>query len=128
MLENSSEIKEKSRHGCLTAYLVILIIGNLVTLVFRLLSSLAPGNKVPVLAIIAYSLLALFIIVCAAAVYNWKKWGVWGLCAVAVINFVTSIISGELLIISIFQLVVILGILFWVLNIGGDNKGWPQLE
>jgi hypothetical protein len=128
MLENSFKVKEKSRHGCLTTYLVLLIIGNLVTLVFRLLSSLAPDNKMPVLAIIAYSLLALFIIVCAVAIYNWKKWGVWGLCAVAVINFVIGVISGELLIISIFQLVAILGILFWVLHIGGDNKGWPQLE
>ncbi len=48
--------------------------------------------------------------------------------AVAVAGVIASLIQGELLITSIIILVVVLGILFWVLHIGDENKGWPQLK
>jgi hypothetical protein len=128
MLQNSTNIKEKSRHGCLTAYLVVLIVGNAISLIVYLLGGLAPANDRPAWLLAFYSVIAGFDIVCAIAIFMWKKWGVYGLCGVTFAGLVISIIQGELLIISLINLIISLGLLFWVLNIGGENKSWPQLE
>jgi hypothetical protein len=97
-------------------------------LIFFLLRGLAPDNTRPVWEILVYSIFSLVDIVCIIAIFMWKKWGVWVLCAVQVIGFIISIIQRESIIGSLLSLVITIGFLFWVLNIGGDNKGWPQLE
>ncbi len=127
MLQNSSNIKEKQRHGCLTAYLVVLIGFSLAALGFYLLRAIG-RNDSPVWESLIFAAVALFDVICLAAVFMWKKWGVWGLCSVQLIGFIVSIIQGELIIVSLINLVIGLGLLFWVLHIGGENKGWPQLE
>ena len=128
MAQNSAKVKEKSRHGCLTAYLLVLIIGGLIAFGVYLLRGLAPGNDRPFWVIIVYLILTLLDIVFAIAIILWKKWGVWGLCADAITGLVINIIRGELFIVSLISLLITLGILFWVLHIGRDNKAWPQLE
>jgi hypothetical protein len=107
---------------------VVFIILGSIAFVAYILRGLAPGNSRPVWEIILYAIFTLFDIACLIAIYNWKKWGVWGLCAAAIAGFMISIIQGQLVIISLLNLVISLGLLFWVLNIGGDNKGWPQLK
>jgi hypothetical protein len=117
----------KARHGCLTAYLLVLIIGNLIALGVYMLGGAAPDEDSDWLVFV-YSIFALLDIVCAIAVFMWKKWGVWGLCAIAVTGFLISIIQGEFIIVSLLNLVVNLSLLFWMLNIGGKNRGWTQME
>jgi hypothetical protein len=128
MLQNSTQAKTKKRHGCLTAYLVVIIAGISISMIISLLQGLAPANTRPVWEIALFTVFNFFVIICAVAIFMWKKWGVWGLCAVQVLSFIISIVQRQLIIISVINLVFSLGLLFLVLNIGGENKGWPQLE
>jgi len=127
MLQNSTKVTEKKRHGCLTAYLLILSVFSLVALILYLLRAIG-RNDSPVWESLLFAAIAFIDIVCAVAIFNWKRWGVWGLCAVAFIGFIISIIQGNLLIIAIINLTISVGLLFIVLNIGDENKGWPQLK
>jgi hypothetical protein len=68
-----------------------------------------------------------FIIICAVGLFMWKKWGFWGFCAAAVIGIIINISSGGPIYAIISPIISVL-VLFGVLNIGKENKGWPQLE
>ena len=82
----------------------------------------APQWAFPVLL-----LLALANLVCAIALLKWKKWGFWGFCLTSVftalINYVIQV--GLFATFLGFSGIVIL---YGVLRIGKDEKGWPQLE
>jgi hypothetical protein len=62
----------------------------------------------------------------------WKKWGFWGFCATSVLALAINLIyfrSGTVtIIISIISSLLAVLILFGVLHIGRENKGWPQLK
>jgi len=120
----------KRRNGWLTAYLCFMAIANAGTVLVYLSAGDAirssspgfPGWATPVLAAGA-----LINLVCVIALFKWKKWGFWVLCATGVAAFVVNLIIG----VSFgMGLVGLLGfvILYGVLQIGTDNKGWPQLE
>ena len=120
----------KSRHGCLTAWLVLMIIMNSAGALMYLLGSEAirqgypnaPGWAFPVLLVFT-----LFNLVCAIALYRWKKWGFWGFCASSVVALVMNLSIGLGIGLAIGGLVGVL-LLYGVLHIGKENKGWPQLE
>ena len=81
-----------------------------------------PGWAVPVLL-----LLSIANLVCAIALFKWKRWGFFGFTGTAVVAFAINLVSG----ISMIQGVVgLLGpiILYGVLQIGKEKKAWPQLE
>jgi hypothetical protein len=122
-------INQKKRHGCLAAWLAMLIIGNSATSMFYLVGSElmkqtfpnAPNWAFPVLVI-----LGLVNLICAIALLRWKKWGFWGACASAIVIFITNIYIGT-------GGAAILGLagpalLYGVLQIGGENNGWSQLD
>lgn len=120
----------KSRHGCLTAWLVLMIIANAASgLIYIFGGSTvrstfpgAPGWAFP--ALIVFSLVNL---VCAIAIFQWKKWGFWGFCASSIlVGFVN--LSIGLGIGTTLGGLIGLAILYGVLQIGNENKGWPQLE
>lgn len=71
--------------------------------------------------------LSLFNVVCAIALFRWKKWGFWGICASAIIEVIVNISIGEAVGVTILSLVGPL-ILFGLLHVGEKDKGWPQLE
>ena len=82
----------------------------------------APGWVFSVLLMVS-----VFNLVCAIALFKWRKWGFWGFLASSVIGVVinskmgfgyTETISGFT---GVF-------ILYGILQIGKDKKGWPQLE
>jgi hypothetical protein len=62
----------------------------------------------------------------------WKKWGFWGYCATSVSALAINLVyfsSGTLtMIINITGGLLAVLILFGVLHIGRENKGWPQLK
>ena len=121
---------EKHRHGCLTAWLCTMAAMSVfAALVYSLaggflLESL-PGA--PAWMIYALGALATLNIVFAIALWNWKKWGVWGYCATSAAAFVINWAMGTGIGSSLMGL---LGpvILFAALLIGRQRKGWPQLE
>jgi hypothetical protein len=119
-----------SRHGCLTAWLVLMIIANSATAVVYILGSDTvsqalpdmPGWVFPVLIVFS-----LFNLVCAVALFQWKKWGFWGFCITSIVALVVNLSSGLGIGSSLTGLIG-LAVLFGVLQIGDENKGWPQLD
>jgi hypothetical protein len=123
-MQTKGEVKTgKQRHGCLTAWLVFSIVGYL-SLIFipNNFFPVPPGWYFPMLIVINLTYL-----VCAIALYQWKKWGFWVYCGSSVVGAVVNILAGfengPSLIGLIFPL-----LLFGVLHIGKENKGWSQLE
>ncbi len=122
-------VKPKQRHGCLTAWLIFIIVACALFIILYLAGSALisetldlAGWVIPVLII-----LLLVEIACAIALFMWKKWGFWGFCAIAVFSFIINMALGLGIVTSIGGLVSI-AILYGVLNIGKDNKGWPQMD
>lgn len=120
----------KQRHGCLTAWLLLLIIVNsLVAVVYLFASSMikanlpnTPGWAIPVLAVACIAN-----VIFAIALFQWKKWGFFGFIGSTILALVINLMLG----LSAFQIVPgLLGIviLYAVLQIGNEDKGWPQLE
>jgi len=107
-----------------------MIIANSVSTIMYLLGSSyikqtlpnAPSWLFPVLAV-----LGIFNLVCAIALFKWKKWGFWGFCASAVAALIINISTGVGIAPSLVGLIGV-AILFGVLHIGKENKGWPQME
>ena len=121
---------EKKRHGCLTAWLVLMIVANSVTALLYLVGFNFVKDRLPNIpnwSILLFAILAAFNVVCAIALFKWKKWGFWGFLINSVIalcvNFYVGLGIGN-------SLTGMLGIemLYIILQIGKENKGWPQLE
>ena len=118
----------KQRHGCLTAFLVIMIIANATTALLYLLRGSTirqnmadlPNWALPVLAV-----LGIFNIVCAVALFQWKKWAFWGFVASAAIAFAINLQIGLGVGQSVLGLVGI-AVLYSVLQM--RKRGWAQLE
>jgi hypothetical protein len=113
----------KSRHGCLTAWLVLMIVTNSGVALVYLLGSEAirrtlnvPGWAFPVLIVCC-----LFNLVCAIALFRWKRWGFWGFCGSSPVALVVNLSVG-------IPIGSVLHGLVGVLQIGKENKGWHQLE
>ena len=119
----------KRRHGCLTAWLTLMVAGNFILAIFYLVSSasssrsLSSGTEWTLPATI---ILMLFNMVCAIALFKWKKWGFWGICVSSTIVFVVNLSSGLGIIPTLSGLVGVI-LLYGVLHIGNEKKGWPQL-
>lgn len=120
----------KQRHGCLTAFLVFSIILNALVSSMNLFAGSMirqgypdmPGWALPVLGIAG-----IFNIVCLIALFRWKKWGFYGAAALAVLAFIVNLVVG-LKIMQAFMGLIGIAMLYGVLQIGGEKKGWTQLE
>src|SRR5215471_8227295 len=121
---------QKQRHGCLTAWLVLVIILNAIVSLVYLFGSSAVASALPSSrgwAIPVLAVLALVNVACAVALFLWKRWGFYGLVATSVVTFGINIALGINVLQAAFGLVGV-AILYGVLQIGQTNKGWPQLE
>jgi hypothetical protein len=120
----------KQRHGCLTAWLVLMIIANSLTSIIYLLAAGGAISRLAALPAWALGFLAagsLFNVVCAIALYRWKMWGFWGFLGVAALALIVNVALG----LSIVQVVLGLvgvAVLYGVLQIGAERRGWDQLE
>ena len=129
----TTPISNKQRHGCLTAYLVVILIMNVGTLAFYMVGKNALQSAdtgvppIPDWAFITLVALGIGNIICIGALFRWKIWGFWGIACLAVGALLVNLQLGFSLteVVSGLSGVVIL---YFVLNIGRDNKGWPQLE
>jgi len=123
-------LQEKERHGCLTAYLVLAIIANSATALIYLFGAAALKRSAPNMPDWAFPVLivlVLFNLACAIALLHWKKWGFWGLVGSAVVTLGVNLTIGVGLSSAIVGLLGVL-LLYGVLHLGKDNKGWPQLD
>jgi hypothetical protein len=121
-------VKTKKRHGCLTVWLILIIIGCALSLVGYLVgSSFMVAANVPGWVIPVYIVISVLQLVCAIALFKWKKWGFWGIIVATVISVIIGFATHMGIATVIFALIGI-AILYGVLQIGKENKGWPQLD
>ena len=122
---------QRGRHGCLTAWLIFMLVGNSLGALGYILAGEAirealpatsAGWVIPVLAV-----LSIANIVFAIALFQWQKWGFWGVVATSVAAFIINLSIGIGVGQSALGLIGI-ALLYGVLNIGDSNKGWPQLK
>lgn len=121
---------QRLRHGCLTKWLIFAMMVNAgIALIFlfnygtsKMLTSTAPAWAFPLLPVIS-----ILNVVFLFAVYRWKKWGFWGLVGTALVQIPLNLMLGIGMLQS-FQGLVGLAILFGLLQLGKENKGWSQLE
>ncbi len=123
-----SELKQ--RHGCLTAVLMFMLVANTCTVLIYLLwrdlvKQSLPGT--PLWALMVLGLLCLFNLVCTIALFKWQKWGFWGIVVSSVAALAVNLSIGLGIGQSLFGLTGVV-LLYAVLHIGKENKGWPQLE
>ena len=81
-----------------------------------------PGWGMPLLIVLALVNLA-----CAIALFKWKMWGFWGICITSAIALGVNLAAGLGIRSAVTGLLGVL-ILYGVLQIGKENKGWPQLD
>jgi hypothetical protein len=114
----------------LTAWLIAMIVMSaFAALVYFLaggfLREKLPDASPPLLTGLAA--LAVLNIGFAIALWNWKKWGFWGYCATSLSAFIINMSMGTGLGSSLVGLLGIV-ILYAALQIGGEKKGWSQLD
>jgi len=115
----------------LTALLIIIIILNAIAIIGIALAAaskslLGLDITLPAWSIATNIIFAVLAIFFAVGLFMWKKWGFWGLVVVEAVIVAINISGGNYL--SIISAIVSIGLLYGVLQIGGANKGWTQLE
>ena len=119
------------RHGCLTAWLIFMIVANALTAV----ASPFLGDMVrktipnyPPAALYGSAVLGLINIACAVGLLRYQKWGFWGFVVVSVIALIMNLALGLGFGNALGGLVGV-GILYGLLNMGDENtKAWPRLK
>ena len=130
---------EKKRHGCLAALLaLIFLVSALAILVQFIVFFFKPEPDVQDVQSLSttseprwyfFTLAAVNLIklVSAYAILSWKKWGFWLFTLICFVNLGVNLITGFHIPNGILG-IIIAAILFGVLQIGGDKKGWNQLD
>lgn len=125
-------MENKARHGCVTAWLILMIIGNSLAIVgYFVADTLSPetsvevmsrGNKM-ILGIISVANLSFSILL-----LKWVKWAFFGFLVTSLLTFLINLNSGIGIEISLTGLSGVL-ILFAVLQIKADGlSAWEQLK
>ena len=128
--DDPSSPPEIERHGCLTTYLVFVIVVNSALCLVYLLGIdwlRRNGPNAPDWAFWGLAACGLVNVISAVALLRWRRWGFWSFIAAALaavaINF--SIGLGPQ---GIFGAVFGIAILYGVLHIGKERKAWPRLQ
>jgi len=118
----------KKRHGCLTSWLILIILAAVMFIVLYFARAGYPhyAPDLPAWALPVLVTIEIIQIICAIALFKWKKWGFWGYCIVCAIAFFANIWLGVVVtaVSTLFDAI----ILYAVLNIGKDNNSWRHLN
>jgi hypothetical protein len=118
----------KKRRGCLAAWLILMILASAMFIILYLARAGYPqySPDLPAWALPVLIAIGIIQIICTIALVKWKKWGFWGYCIICAIAFFADIWLGVVVtaVGTLFGAV----ILYAVLNIGKDNKGWRHLN
>lgn len=121
--------RETGRHGCLTTYLVFVVIVNSAMTLMYLFGSewlRRNGAKTPDWAFWTLAIGGVVNVISAVGLLRWKRWGFWLFVASAVAGFAVNLSIG--LTQGIFGAVVGIAVLYAVLHIGKERKAWPRLR
>jgi hypothetical protein len=120
----------KQRHGCLTAWIIFMIVINSLAALIYLLGAESFTRTYPSApegSFLVFVVLALFNVICASALFNWKKWGFWGFLFSTICAFIANLLIGLGIGRSLIGLVGII-FLYALLKMGKDKNAWTQLE
>ena len=119
-------IAQKQRHGCVTAWLVLIIVVNsLITITYLFASDLITNNRsnVSTTMIVLLGILGVANIIFAVMLLQWQKFGFWGFIASSIVVMI-GIEVGQ----SVLGLVGV-AVLYIILHIKKDNvTAWDNLE
>jgi hypothetical protein len=123
-IPEDANLTNKKRHGCFTTWLILLIIVNALLGIsvfteFDSASFFSLANMVRLIGI--FGILAAIV-----GLFYWKKWGFWLFCALQLVYFIANLANGVGMLQALAGLISI-PILYGVLQVGKDNKAWPQL-
>jgi hypothetical protein len=113
---NVVESTERKRGGCLTAFLVLMLVVSPLYALLPLMP-MSEGTKQilpkwPEWAIFLMGLLGLANFVFAIAIWKWKRWGVYGFAGTAIAFFVASIVREAIgILAALVGLAITIGIL-----------------
>ena len=122
------QVEEKKRHGCLTACLILMILGSVLTVLGNLSAAIldAPIQIAPSWVYLTMAIGGILNMVSLVAVFKWHKWGFWLFTITALFVFCINLYSGAGIVPSLIGLTgvaFLLGALFV-----GDKNGWSQLD
>ena len=129
-MSDRSSIDRPKRHGCLTVWLVILIVSRLFFLMSTLgtypdLQKQIPGAT-PLLIGLLY-LCAVAEIIFAIALFRWRRWGFYGFAASVVVALLLNLVMGIQLWNDLPGLAAVV-VLFILLQLGKENRAWKHLR
>ncbi|MCB9304512.1 MAG: hypothetical protein H6566_28090 [Lewinellaceae bacterium] len=125
-------METKQRHGCVTAWLIFMIIANSLTAVTYLfmgdtVSQNLP-NPIPQPMMLTLAAVSILNLVLAIMLFQWKKWAFWAFAGTSLIALAINLSLGLGVGTSLFGLVGI-AILYGILQIKKDGvTAWENLE
>ncbi|MFH1051234.1 MAG: hypothetical protein V1779_09955 [bacterium] len=125
-------MENKQRHGCVTAWLILMIIANsLVAILYlfngEMISQNLPGG-ISNSMLILLAIIGICNVVFSVFLFQWKKWAFWGFIISSLVSFIINLTIGIGIGQSVFGLVGI-AILYGVLQIKKDNvSAWSNLD
>jgi uncharacterized membrane protein YuzA (DUF378 family) len=128
---NKTDNNQKEHHGCVTAWLILLIVGNSIAALLILISVFFKNHysNMPMPVQIIMALLAIANIVFVIQLFRWKMIGFIGYTATAVIAIVIHLFIGDSSITQLIYGVLSIAILYAILQIKNNKKSaWEELE
>ncbi|MCX6311824.1 MAG: hypothetical protein NT084_09320 [Bacteroidetes bacterium] len=127
-----NQSQEKQRHGCITAWLILMIIANsCIALIYLFASdqlSKQMAGDIPTSMFYVLAFISAMNVVFAVFLIQWKRWGFYGFILNALAGFAINLKMGMDIGSSLFGLVGI-GILYAILQIKKNNvSAWEQME
>lgn len=125
--------EEKDRHGCVTAWLILMIIAGVVTTGLYLfmgdLIQESSPEPIPKWALYAMTFIGMVNIGFAVLILQWKKIGFYGFAMMSVITFILNVFMGQDMMTSLMVFLGVL-ILYAILQINGrlGKSTWEYLE
>ena len=125
-------METKKRHGCVTAWLILMIVLNALTAVtwffFNDVFREQIGEGVNKNTMLALGLIGLLNLVFAIMLFRWKKWAFWGFLITSLIAFGINLSLGLGIGQSAMGLLGII-VLYAVFQIKADGRtAWSYLE
>jgi hypothetical protein len=125
-------MESKQRHGCVTTWLILMIIGNSYSAISYLfmddMLSQVLAEPIPDSMRYALALVGITNLIFAIMLFQWKKWAFWGFAGTAIITLFINLSIGLGIGPSILGLLGIV-ILYAILQIKKDGKtAWENLE
>lgn len=122
----------KERHGCVTSWLVFMIVANsLIGLIYLLVPESISKEmevKIPIYILTILGLIAIANVVFSLALFKWKLWGFYGFIVSSLASFIINLLIGTEVVQSVMGLIGI-AFLYGVLQIKKDNiSAWNFME